>query len=35
MRGRIRKTMVTYSENLKRNLEGRSREGEAAAQPAT
>jgi uncharacterized protein YndB with AHSA1/START domain len=35
MRGRIRKTMVTYSENLKRNLEAMPQTDQPAAQPAS
>lgn len=35
MRGRVRKTMVTYGENLKRNIESMPRSDEAAAQPAS
>jgi uncharacterized protein YndB with AHSA1/START domain len=35
MRGRVRKTMVAYGENLKRNLESMPRQGQPTAQPVS
>ncbi len=34
LRGRVRKTMASYGENLKRNLERMHREGQTATEPA-